>query len=310
MNVRLYTSLATGLYERPLLHRVCHEEKLAPLPMGNTISIEPNVLIFPPPPPSKRNRSVSVYGPGSTHSSGPVHDPSSRSTTHTTGPAYIPTTLPIPPKPQSEFTIIRPYMLRRHPTKLKSAKEAHLAVYTIPLASTPQILSLPTSLTTSPRTPTDRATHPALVEHGWLPRALFHTSGDFQNDFSNSLISVFLTNSETKRSREGGEETTLGSHRFVHVFDAKHLAQGFDAVLKDLCYKGLASRVEVDVSGEEVSMMEACAITVVQSWVKRRSEEGGVETKMVEQLEGLLWGVWLEGWGEKEKRMGSGCVPS
>jgi hypothetical protein len=207
-------------------------KKLAPLPMGNTISIAPNVLIFPPPPPSKRNRSVSVYGSAS------VHDPSSRSTTHTTGPADIPTAPPISPKPQSDFTIIRPYMLRRHPTKLKSAKEAQLAVYTIPLASTPQILSLLTSLTTSLRTPTDRAIHLALVEHGWLPRALFHTSGEFQNEASNSLISVFLTKSETRRSGGGGEETTLGSHRFVHVFDAKHLAQGFVAVLKDLCYRG------------------------------------------------------------------------
>jgi hypothetical protein len=187
-------------------------------------------------------------------------------------------------------------MLRHHLTKLKSAKEAHLAVYTIPLASTPQILSLLASLTTSLRTPTDRATHPAVVEHGWLPRA------------SNSLISVFLTKEEKRRSRQGGEQTTLGSHRFVHVFDAKHLAQGFDAVLKDLCYRGLVRRVGVDGSGEEVSMMEACAMTVVRSWVEGRSGDGAVEKKMVEQLEGLLWGVWLEGWGEKEKRMGSGCV--
>jgi hypothetical protein len=114
----------------------------------------------------------------------------------------------------------------------KLLEEAHLAVYSIPPKAIPDILSLLTSLTTSLRTSTDKATQDTVIEHGWLPCAVFHSGGDSQNDLSNSLISVFLTKSETRNSMESGEQTTLGSHRFVHVFDSKHLAQPFEAVSK------------------------------------------------------------------------------
>jgi hypothetical protein len=77
----------------------------------------------------------------------------------------------------------------------------------------------------------------------------------------------------------------------------------------------LVKRVEVDVGSDGLGMVEACDMAVVKTWVEGRVDGGdGVEMKMVEQLEELLWGIWLEGgeaWdgkGEAQKR--SGCVPS
>jgi hypothetical protein len=131
----------------------------------------------------------------------------------------------------------------------------------------------------------------------------------------NALISVLLTKSETQRREQGIGETTLGGHRFVHVFDAAHLAQPFSSLLNDMLYRGLLGRVDVDVGDETVGMVEACGMTVVKSWVEGKSEDA-VEKKMIEQLERLLCGVWLENWEAEGNGIGvregsrSSCMPS
>lgn len=81
---------------------------------------------------------------------------------------------------------------------------------------------------------------------------MFNLSGDFEikDEYSKNLISVLLTR-ETVRVNNKGEESALGMHCFLHIFDGKHLAQGFGEVIGDLVRKKWLRRVDVEVSASK-----------------------------------------------------------
>ncbi|KAF1833541.1 hypothetical protein BDW02DRAFT_569982 [Decorospora gaudefroyi] len=249
--------------------------------MGNTISIAPNILVFPSPEPSRR-----------------VHGFVHTASTHPVG-------VPTPSKPGKPAST--------HLVHADTQREARLTRYAILPNVRPTVVSLLTSLTTSLRTRTDTSIMP-LSLLSCVPRTIFLTSGEFQNELSNTVLSI-LFDPETRHGN-----TAASHYTFLHIYDSAHLAQPFDALLTEWVYKGLVGKgqsVEQDV--ELVGRMEACGMTVIKRWIEGRGEEGsGVDARMVGVFEGLLLGFWMEG-GDRDgnsgtgvgtEEMGSGCVPS
>jgi hypothetical protein len=134
------------------------------------------------------------------------------------------------------------------------------------------------------------------------------------------LISILLTRITRYTSRAAAEEVT-SAHSFLHIYDATHLPQTFDTLLKDHIQQRRLRRVHADVEEELPAMLEACAMVGVRSWVgndadgaKDAGEDQGrwIVVKMMDQLEGLLWGVWLgmENGVEADGVEDGGCWPS
>jgi hypothetical protein len=138
---------------------------------------------------------------------------------------------------------------------------------------------------------------PAVHDRGWVPSAVFHLSGDFQtNDgYSKNLISVLLTR-KCVRTNSEGEESVLGMHCFLHVCDGECLAQGFDEVLHEYEASMWLRRADATVSAEVPTMLEVCTAAAVGSWGDGEAEVGEedwIGVKIMDQLEGILWGLWL-----------------
>ena len=160
--------------------------------MGNTLSIAPNILVFPPPDPSKRRHCHCTYTP--IHGSSPaVSRPS------------VPTYRPAPPTQHGE------------PLQNAAAKSTSLHCSDVTNSDSTQSLLLATlkSLCNALRDPSDRLARRAVSvlddnESGWIPCAVFHVSGDFQNVHSNSVVSVLLAKPATRTflNRTGEEERT------------------------------------------------------------------------------------------------------
>ncbi|KAF1847360.1 uncharacterized protein K460DRAFT_57266 [Cucurbitaria berberidis CBS 394.84] len=261
--------------------------------MGNTVSIESNILLFPSPEPSKRVHRH--------WTSSPVQR-SSQALEQTWTPTYR----PAPPTPSVE------------PLQ-NSAQSASLTCYEVTNTGQNSILTTLKSLCDDLRDPSDRrarTTISVLHEGGWMPRAIFHISGDFQNAHSNSLLSILLIKSST-RSDPDGEQGSTSSHSWLHIYDAVHLAQSFAAMLKVYAYQRSLRRLELDAEANEdmLGMLEGCAMVGVRYWVEggQATEQGQCKiiAKMMKQLEGLLWGIWLEADDSRgDARRGGGCVPS
>ena len=136
-----------------------------------------------------------------------------------------------------------------------------------------------------------------------------HVKGDFGTGDSGGLGSILLTKTGTD-----GEDVVVGSHAFLHVYDAVHLPQGVEAVLGEYVQQRRLSEVGVKVAEEVPAILEACAMAAIVDWANGGSgmgEEGWVGGKMMERLEGLLWGVWLDVEDEwREEDIGGGCWPS
>ncbi|KAH4117995.1 hypothetical protein HBH47_144810 [Parastagonospora nodorum] len=163
------------------------------------------------------------------------------------------------------------------------------------------LYSLLHSLCTDLRPPSDRRRMPGINDDGWHPAAVFHLYGNFGT--SNNLLCVLLT----KELVQG--EGVLGMHCFLHAFEAGHSAQGFVGTLGereearwvvrvDGGMRSVDRKVSLDegVSEEVVVMLEFCAAAALEGYLDGGDDvgiEGWIEGRMMEQLEGVLWGFWL-----------------
>jgi hypothetical protein len=201
--------------------------------------------------------------------------------------------------------------------------EPSLSCYRILPSAHEHVSTILSSLCTDLRTPEDRRARRSVSvgqEPGWIPQAVFHLSGDLQNARSNSLISILLTRTTRYTSRTAAEEVT-SSHSFLHIYDATHLPQTFDALLRDHVQQRRLRKVHADIGEEVPAMLGACTMAGVRNWVENNAREakdaGGDEErwivmKMMDQLQGLLWGVWLgmENGVEVDGVENGGCWPS
>jgi len=133
---------------------------------------------------------------------------------------------------------------------------------------------------------------PGINDGEWRPAAVFHLHGNFGT--SSDLVSVLLTKELVQ-----GEEV-LGMHCFLHAFEAGHLVGRFGGVLGEWEGREWVLRVERregGVTAEEVVMLEFCAGVALRGCAGDYDDDVGVEGwvggRMMEQLEGVLWGVWL-----------------
>lgn len=130
---------------------------------------------------------------------------------------------------------------------------------------------------------------PGINDGDWRPAAVFRLRGNFGT--SNDLVSVLLMKELVQ------DEEVLGMHCILHAFEAGYLAKRFGGVLEEWVGGEWVRRVNEEVSGEVGVMLEFCAAAALRGCGDGDDDVGveeRVEGRMVEQLGGVLWGIWLE----------------
>ncbi|KAH7067744.1 hypothetical protein FB567DRAFT_555576 [Paraphoma chrysanthemicola] len=312
--------------------------------MGNTISIASNILLFSPPEPSHRRSSSASTDPTSPHSDAtpssfpptapvPSHRPTCTASSASTfqnvdsEPSHcISSAESRSPNLTAAVPGSWPTTASRHtpaPSVIDTdtrTPPASLSCYRVAPTGKAVMRDLLHALCTNLRTSADRAARPNMIpatNEDWVPAAVFHLKADFQIVCSDGLISVLLTRT-TSHIAADGEIVTLGAHTFLHVFDARHLPQSFKAVVGAYTRRGKLVRMDVDCGDDVLRMLEACAGVAIQGRgagiVESGGEGGEIGVGVMEELEGVLWGLWLEavmGTEEQEGEFGRGkCWPS